>query len=138
MINKTIKDKLMTYIGTKLAASTAFGSVEVFGPNTEVPDVESRTAPLIVVDIDDVGNKQFALGSRVTRKTGFVTVTLFVKVGAGINTVSEFKGLMDSIGLARANGITYKEPVEVMVPAQYKGWAPVSIALPFSLENYDV
>ena len=138
MINRTIKDKLLTYVTTAISADATFGSVEMFGPNAGEPDVEKRTDPLITIDLMETLNRQFDLGSRTTRKTGMVVVTLFVREGTGLNLVSEFKGLMDSIGLERSSGITYKEPVEIGTPKQYKGWAPTSVALPFMLENFVV
>lgn len=135
MLNTTLKNTILTYITTAIAGNATFSSVEQFGPNDEDPDVETRTLPLITIDLDETGNRQYALGSRNTRKTGHLVVTLFVRVGSGINLASEFKGFMDSIGLQRVNGVTYKEPLEVMVPKEYKGWAPVSVALPFMLDN---
>lgn len=135
MLSTTLKNKLMTYISGALTGSTTFSAVEVFGPNDQDPDVESRTAPLLTIDIDEIENRQYALGSRSTRKTGHIVVTLFVRVGTGINLVSEFKGFMDGIGLRRTSGVTYKEPFEIAVPKSYKGWAPVSVALPFMLDN---
>lgn len=138
MINTVIKNKLMTYVQTLISADPTFGSYDLYGPNIEDPDLESTDDDIITIDIDEYNNEQFALGSRTTRKTGAVVVTLFVKAGTGINLISEFKGFMDSIGLAQSDNVTYKEPVEVMTPAEYKGWEPTSISLPFQVENYDV
>lgn len=135
MLNRTLKDKIMSYISMSLIANSTFSSLEVFGPNTEVPDTETRVASFLTIDIDEIGNRQYSLGSRGTRKIGHVVVTLFVRVGTGINLASEFKGFMDGIGLRRTNGITYKEPIEIAVPEKYKGWAPVSVALPYMLDN---
>lgn len=135
MISKTIKNKLLTYILTAISGSV-YNSYALYGPNEEAPDVETLLNPVILIDIDDVGNSQFALGSRATRKNGFITVTLLVKEGSGINTISEFKEFMDGLGLARSNNVTYKEPVVIPTPAKYKGWEPTSVALPYQLENY--
>ena len=134
MINTTLKNKMLTYIATALAAST-YSTLKVYGPNVEPPDLETAVDPMLLIDIDDVGNKQFTLGSRSTRKTGFVTVTLLVKEGQGINFMSGFKGFMDGIGLYISDGITYKAPVEIMSPAKFKGWEPTCIALPYQLDN---
>ena len=137
MINQTIKNLFMSYINAALASSQ-FSTTPVYGPNVTPPDVEATTAsgPMILIDIDDVDNKQFTLGSRSTRKKGFITLTLLVKEGQGINLISEFKGFVDGIGLLTVNGVMYKAPVEIKSPAKFKGWEPTCVGLPYQFDNY--
>ena len=135
MIDKALKDKLMTYIVTAIAGS-AYSSLARYAPNVTPPDVEKLTDPIILIDLDDVGNTQFDLGSRTVRKTGFITVTLIVKEGQGINLMSEFKGFMDTLGACVSNSVTYRPPEEIYSPVKFKGWEPTCIALPFQTEIY--
>ena len=135
MISKAWKNVMVTYLSTALAGSS-FSSYDKYWPNTTLPDIETLTSPIILVDLDDVTNRQFTLGSRSARKTGFITVTLLVKEGSGINLISEFKEFMDTIGLRVQSGVTYKEPRVLASPAKFKGWEPTCVGLPYQIDNY--
>lgn len=121
---------MVTYIQAAFAAaSEPIKSLEIIYPNMKPPDLEGRTSPFILMDINPVYIEQTGMGETTYKTTKSLDISLWIREYTGVKLVGNLVDFLKGLGVKTVSNVSYGVPFPAK-KQKYKGWEAHPVFLP--------